>query len=116
MAAIRKSSTYARAEAVLAVMETLIDTDEKEDLFVCGYGPGLHIQLWSGERRCNVAGYGGGDGLVLMVGGNDDFDADTHRAKDSASVFIYGHDDFYRIAQAALAFLHKGTIMKNGAR
>jgi hypothetical protein len=113
MATIRKWSTYARAEAVLAVMETLIDSDEKEDLFVCGYGPGLHIQLWSGERRCNVSGYGAGDGLVLMVGGREDFDTDTHRAKDSASVFIYGHEDFYRIAQAALEFLHKGQIPSN---
>lgn len=110
MATIRKWSTYSRAEAVLAVMETLIDPDEKEDLFVCGYGPGIHVQLWSGERRCNVSGYGGGDGLVLILGGQQDFDADTQKAKDSARVFIYGHDDFYCIARAALSFLHRGII------
>jgi hypothetical protein len=90
-------------------MQTLIDPDDPEDLFVSGYGPGLHIQLWSGERRCDVSGYGAGDGLVLMTGAAKDFDFDTHRAKDSATVTIYGHDEFYHIARAALDFLHKGV-------
>ena len=110
MASIRKWSTFARAEAVLAVMQTLVDEDEKQDLFVCGYAAGLHVQLWTGERRCNVAGYGGGDGLVLIIGGNVDFDVDSCAAKESAKVFIYGFDEFHSIAKAALDFLHKGIV------
>lgn len=110
MASIHKWSTYARAEAVLAVMQTLLDDDEEQDLFVSGYGSGLHVQLWSGERRCNIAGYGGGDGLVLMVGGSGDFDVDSRIAKESAKVFIYGFDEFHLIAKAALVFLHKGIV------
>lgn len=114
MATIRKWSAYARAEAVLAVMQTLIDHDEEQDLFVCGYGTGLHVQLWTGERRCNIAGYGGGDGLVLKVGGSADFDVDSCAAKESAKTFVYGFDDFHSIAKAALEFLHKGIVPNRG--
>jgi len=115
MARIYLASTLKRAQAVLNIMETIIDEDLDSSYDICvsgfrsGSNTGLSLSI-DGLRRCNISGEPSSDGIMVVTGGPLDFSHIDGRANEATDGYSFAHDEFYQAARFALDWLCKGQV------
>jgi hypothetical protein len=112
MASIRTYKQFAKAQAVLAIANTLMDEDLPAtfDIYVSGHGAGLSLQLWDGSRKCHIRGHGNSDSIIVITGSREDFEYPSGDAKESAETHAFPYSGYYDAAVVVVDWLCKGEI------
>jgi hypothetical protein len=113
MGTLIKSSTLARAEVLLAIIQTLL-TEDDPDLLVStfrnGKISGYHLSSASSSLEVNIAGEHNGDGFVVTFGAKSDgFDRLSYIGNADDAV-DFGPDRAYDAAQYALKCLRPRVL------
>lgn len=117
MASVRIWGGLKAAQAVLAIIECLMDEDASDefDIYVGGFrngrnATGLSLALWDGSRKCNVLGAPNSDAIVAVIGVMEDFDYEHGTAKETAQQHSFAHDKYYDVARFVVDWLCKGEV------
>lgn len=110
MAAIRKWSSLSRAEAVIAILDTMMSDDDKEDLFLGGFGTlgstGITLSFFDGEKKAVVYGASNSEGIVVYVGDRQSFDYNSKKPLDTAKNLLFSANEVYQAAEALRDFFY----------
>ena len=118
MAALMKQESYQVAEAVLAVIATLMDEDLSSDhnIVVGGFtntgNTGLALKSGDLKRRCNLFGDQRSDAIAMCIGTAEDFEYKTGHARESADRYLFETHEYYQAAEFVVAWLCKGEVVR----
>jgi len=116
MALLLKHESYLVAEAVLAIVATLMDADQScdSDIMVGGFtnsgNTGLALKSGDLKRRCNLFGDQRSDGIAMVIGGYGDFDHRTGHAHETANRYYFERGEHYQAAQFVVEWLCNGEV------
>jgi hypothetical protein len=116
MSQIRVYSGLAKAQAVLGIMQTMLDEDAPADqdisvaTFRNGRSFGLQLIAEAQVRKCNLFGDTGSDSIIAVIGSSLDFNLADGSAKDSAERYTFAHDEYYAAASFVMKWLTTGEI------
>jgi hypothetical protein len=108
-----------KAQAVVTIMETMMDEDAPHDqnIYVGGFNngqvSGLTLTTPILGRQCNLFGDPGSDCIIAVIGKMGDFNYPDGTAKDTAERYAFSHDEYYATAKFVMIWLTKGEIQNN---
>lgn len=110
MGQIIKSSSFQRAEIILAMMNQIMPPDEESPNLItqalsAGQVSGFHIVNIYNQRACNIAGCKVTDGYQIVYGDNSYFDVHTCLANDNARLQYFDRERSYQAAEFAVNWL-----------
>jgi hypothetical protein len=116
MAEIRVYSNLARAQAVVGIIQNIMDDNAPidQDIYVStfrnGRSFGLQLCAEAQMRKCNLFGDSGSDSIIAVIGSALDFNMADGTAKDTAERYAFAHDEYYAAAMFVMKWLATGEI------
>jgi sucrose-6-phosphate hydrolase SacC (GH32 family) len=118
MATITTVHDLRKAQAVVNILETIMDKDAPDDQniyvgsFSNGSVSGLSLNSPLLDRKCNIFGCPVTESVVAMIGNHTDFNYPEGTAKDSATRLDFGNN-YYAAAECVMTWMTTGVVEYN---
>jgi len=115
MARLRTNPQLKQAQAVLAIIEAILQEDSPElvDIHVRYFRNyheiGLEFSLWEATRKCILFAEPVSENFIVKIGALQDFWANSGTAKESAEKYVFANNEYFAVAEFIVGWLCKGT-------
>lgn len=115
MARLRTNPQLKQAQAVLAIIEAILQEDSPElaDIHVSYFRNyndiGLELSLWEPTRKCILFAEPLSENFIVKIGALQDFWAKSGTAKESAETYVFAYNEHLAVAEFIVGWLCKGA-------